>query len=382
MADQNDSVAAADGTSMSSVPAAGSGADEAIRRLSEEKKILEGKNKKLAAMLNLCARNANAGKDAREPPVSGPAETGGIKEQMLLLKKQISDVEKKLEKSISAQSSEQWNAVMAELKSRFSSVDEKVSALDGIRAMQKKLEELEAEIRDRRRRGGNPFGKLGSLGAGGNAAAEDESEDDDVVKKIDELEMKIEKLGNRISGSAFGTGTGQRGFMHRTLNMLPSTLRSRVEQVASRFLDGQAVDAVDSRQDAGADADGQAREPPEAATPKIAGITFEPVEEKVSEEVLENLIFDNADALKGKMRIKFHEPSDFGDVAKIQEDIRAKDLLLVNIRQLRQNDMELLKRIVGQLKKTCTAVGGSIIGIGDNYLIVMPRNVQVHKEEK
>ena len=115
-------------------------------------------------------------------------------------------------------------------------------------------------------------------------------------------------------------------------------------------------------------------------------IDFQPVdqkqapakpEDKVPEEVLESLLFAGAG---GQMKIKIHEPSDFGNIEIIKNDIKAGDIILVNIRALKQNDMDTLKKIVDQLKRTCTAVEGSITGVGDNYLVIMPKNVQMHKE--
>ncbi len=83
---------------------------------------------------------------------------------------------------------------------------------------------------------------------------------------------------------------------------------------------------------------------------------------------------------KSKINIKIEELSDISDVDKIQADLRdGFCILLIKIKKLRDKDINELKRSVEKLKKTCTAVNGSITGIEDNWLILTPGFANVIK---
>lgn len=384
MAEEQNAGATENNAQSASNAAPSDSAESTIRQLLEEKKALEEKNRKLAELLNICAAGTEDGAGAKKDDTAqgseNVADLGKISEEIALLKKSVTDTGKKIEKSLSAQNAEQWNALMAEMKSRFASVEQRISAIDGIRPMQKKLDEIEAEVRDKRRRGGNPFGKIGALGGDGTAQESDD-EDNDIVKKLEEFEQKIDRLGNRI-GARHETETHGSGIIQRLEGIIPKKMKAEAEKIASKFshYSGPAAQRDISGNATIAVAAG-AKTKAECGLPApISGVTFRPVEEKVSEEVLESLILDTMDDAGVKMRVKVHEPSDFSDASKIQNDIIAGDIILVDIKTLRQNDMELLRKIVDQLKKTCAAVNGKMTGVGDSYLVVMPKNVQLHKE--
>ena len=353
------------------IPSA-SNPDETIRRLTEEKRILEEKNKKFAMMLDICAKNSSkGGQKAEDNAESAPEDVEDLKEQLGALKKQVAEIGKRIEKNLTDNSSEQWKTVMSEMKARFSAIDAKIATIDNMKALQKKLDELEAVVRDKRRHGGNPFGNLGAIGAESPPIPEVYDPDKDIIGKLEEFEQKIDRLGNRIStdkekhdGFAEKGGRIVHKIETRLEAMLPANMRTEVEKIKSKFAGAPAIDfaPVDAA--------------PKQAVPPATPAPATP-EEKVPEEVLEGLIFGG---VGGKLKIKIHEPSDFEDVVSIKGDIRAGDIILVNIKALKQNDMDTLKKIVDQLKRTCAAVDGNITGIGENYIAIMPKNVQLHKE--
>ena len=82
----------------------------------------------------------------------------------------------------------------------------------------------------------------------------------------------------------------------------------------------------------------------------------------------------------GKIKIKVETLSDFQDTERIQNEIRAGHIVWVRIKPLKEKDMTELKRAVDRLRKTCIAVNGDIAGIDEDFVVLTPSGVVVHRE--
>ena len=82
---------------------------------------------------------------------------------------------------------------------------------------------------------------------------------------------------------------------------------------------------------------------------------------------------------EGKVQIKIENLADFADTERIQAELRAGNIVWIKIKQLREKDMSELKRSVDRLRKTCIAVNGDIAGIDEDFLILTPENVRIHR---
>ncbi len=71
---------------------------------------------------------------------------------------------------------------------------------------------------------------------------------------------------------------------------------------------------------------------------------------------------------------------DFQDIKYTIDSLReGYTIALVNIRPLKEKDIVELKRAINKLKKTCDAMGGDIAGFGEDWIVVTPNFVEVHR---
>lgn len=82
----------------------------------------------------------------------------------------------------------------------------------------------------------------------------------------------------------------------------------------------------------------------------------------------------------GKLLIQVEGMNSYEDSDRIQKKVREGNILLVKIRDLRNKDMNELKRAIARVRKTCLAIDGDIAGIGDDWIIVTPSSARVHRE--
>lgn len=97
------------------------------------------------------------------------------------------------------------------------------------------------------------------------------------------------------------------------------------------------------------------------------------------EEFLE-LDVEGEEPTKKSLLIEIEKLENYNDADRLQKKIRDGNILMVKVRELRVKDGAELKRAVEKLKKTCLAIEGDIAGIGEDWLIVCPSNVKVHRE--
>lgn len=83
---------------------------------------------------------------------------------------------------------------------------------------------------------------------------------------------------------------------------------------------------------------------------------------------------------KGRLMIKIETLTDFGDTTRIQQHVRDGDIVWVKIQPLKEKDMTELRRAVDRLRKTCIAVNGDIAGIDEDFIVLTPPGVHVHRK--
>ncbi len=91
-------------------------------------------------------------------------------------------------------------------------------------------------------------------------------------------------------------------------------------------------------------------------------------------------IEDIDDSHQGKFMIRVETLSDFADTNIIQEYVRKGDIVWVRIAPLKEKDMTELKRAVDRMRKTCIAINGDVAGIDEDYLVLTPPGVSIHRK--
>jgi len=69
----------------------------------------------------------------------------------------------------------------------------------------------------------------------------------------------------------------------------------------------------------------------------------------------------------------------YSDAEKIQKMVREGKLVFLRIKELRENDINELKRSVERLKKTISASDGDIVGVDEDVLIICPPSARVFR---
>lgn len=98
------------------------------------------------------------------------------------------------------------------------------------------------------------------------------------------------------------------------------------------------------------------------------------------EEYLEVNVMDSAAGKPtGKFGIKIENLEDFADTERVLRQVREGSIIFLKIKGLKDKDMGELKRAVDKLKRSVTANNGDIIGVEQNWLILTPEFVAVHR---
>ncbi len=100
--------------------------------------------------------------------------------------------------------------------------------------------------------------------------------------------------------------------------------------------------------------------------------------DKKSDEYME-LDVESPDTGPEKFLVRVEKMGSFADTDRIQERIRSGYILLVKVRDLKEKDVNELKRAVAKIKKTCVALNGEVAGLGEDWLLVTTQNAKIHK---
>ena len=83
---------------------------------------------------------------------------------------------------------------------------------------------------------------------------------------------------------------------------------------------------------------------------------------------------------KAKIIVKPFVIHDFQDIKPAIDSLREGYTIgLINIKPLKEKDIIELKRAISKLKKTCDAVDGDIAGFGEDWIVITPSFVEVHR---
>ncbi len=103
-------------------------------------------------------------------------------------------------------------------------------------------------------------------------------------------------------------------------------------------------------------------------------------DELEGEEYMEvNVMDSEAGRSTGRLGIRIENLEDFGDTERVLRQVREGSIIFLKIKGLKDKDMGELKRAVDKLKRSVTANNGDIMGVEQNWLILTPEFVAVHR---
>ena len=87
-----------------------------------------------------------------------------------------------------------------------------------------------------------------------------------------------------------------------------------------------------------------------------------------------------SEKMTGRVGIKIDKLNDFNDTERVLRFIREGKLVFLKIKALKEKDMGELKRSVERLRKTVAANNGDIVGVEQDWLILTPEYIGVHRD--
>ncbi|MFH0956661.1 MAG: cell division protein SepF [Candidatus Aenigmatarchaeota archaeon] len=81
----------------------------------------------------------------------------------------------------------------------------------------------------------------------------------------------------------------------------------------------------------------------------------------------------------GKMGIVIEGIAEFSDTEKVLKFLREGNIVLLKVKSIREKDLGELKRVVERLKRTVVAQNGDIVGIEQDWILLVPEHVIVHR---
>ncbi len=81
-----------------------------------------------------------------------------------------------------------------------------------------------------------------------------------------------------------------------------------------------------------------------------------------------------------KIMVHIERLSDISDSDRVQKKLRDGDVLLIKTKDLREKDVNELKRVIERIQRTCAAINGDIVGVGDDWLVATPATVKIARQ--
>ncbi len=100
-------------------------------------------------------------------------------------------------------------------------------------------------------------------------------------------------------------------------------------------------------------------------------------EEETEEQFIE---IDMSREEKKKVNIRIENLENYRDVDLVQRLLREGNIVFLKIRSLREKNLGELKRAVAKLRKSSMAMGGDIVGVDDNFLVLCPPFAKVFRQ--
>jgi SepF-like predicted cell division protein (DUF552 family) len=97
------------------------------------------------------------------------------------------------------------------------------------------------------------------------------------------------------------------------------------------------------------------------------------------EEYLE-LSLDSETRGPGKMTLVIEKMDSYADAERIQKRVRDGQIVIMKIKDLKDKDVEELKRSIARVRKTCEAINGDIAGISEEWVVATPSAVLIERQ--
>lgn len=77
--------------------------------------------------------------------------------------------------------------------------------------------------------------------------------------------------------------------------------------------------------------------------------------------------------------VKIDSLVSYADTDRVQQSLREGNVIFLRIRDLREKDINELKRAVDKLRKTITAMNGDVVGVDEDFLVLTPQYAKIYR---
>lgn len=77
--------------------------------------------------------------------------------------------------------------------------------------------------------------------------------------------------------------------------------------------------------------------------------------------------------------VKIDSLASYADTDRVQQSLREGNVIFLRIRDLREKDINELKRAVEKLRKTITAMNGDVVGVDEDFLVLTPQYAKIYR---
>lgn len=81
-----------------------------------------------------------------------------------------------------------------------------------------------------------------------------------------------------------------------------------------------------------------------------------------------------------KISIMIEKLESLADVDKVMRAVRQGNIVVVKIRELKDQNLDELKHAISKMKTACATLDGDIAGVGEDWVIVTPSTARVARE--
>ena len=82
---------------------------------------------------------------------------------------------------------------------------------------------------------------------------------------------------------------------------------------------------------------------------------------------------------ENNVNVKIDSLTTYADTERIQQELREGHVIFLKIRDLREKDINELKRSVEKLRKTITAMNGDVVGVDEDFLVLTPQFAKIYR---
>ena len=93
----------------------------------------------------------------------------------------------------------------------------------------------------------------------------------------------------------------------------------------------------------------------------------------------EEFVEVTAEDEKSQVNVKIDTMTSYADAERVLSFLREGYVVFLRIRELREKNINELKKAVEKIKKTANAMNGDMVGVDEDFLIITPKFARIYR---